>query len=303
MAAVEPDEVIPAEYAIDSGSTQLVLRNPQVPVTIDQLAALKVAGALEVLDARVLVLEIARKKAIRMTHPPDWVLFRTPDGVETGYLQDAGCDRIRDILGIEVFNVSKTERIASADGQSFVCVVRGDGRSRLTLQTVVEMVGGRSSDEEYAKGKTGAALELSIEKAARANLDGGITRELAGLRNVPIEELRAAWEGTAKRVEQCRKGRGYGSGNQRYGQAVDDLDNVPAPTCTICKGADGKPLPLTLRRNSKTPFWGCSNYSKHANDRSMNKDAAAWAAEHRPAASAAAPTFARNDERQPGEDD
>lgn len=291
-------------------TTALVLRDPRVPVTIDQLAALR-GQALEVLDARVLVLETARRKAIRMTYPPDWVLFKAPDGAVTGYLQDVGADRVRDVLGIEVFNVSAYERVTSADGASFVYLVTGDGRSRLTLQTVERMEGGRGSDDEHCKGKTGAALELAVRKAARANLDGGIVRELAGLRAVPIEEIGAAWEGTARRVEQCHKGRGFGSGDERHGATRAGVPDVEPPTCPVCPPVNGAPVKLAYRagKDGRGAFYGCPNYTSHPN-RKVTVDAERWLAQSRAAAPPASssapeappPTFARapGADREPG---
>lgn len=240
-----------AEAALD-------LRRPDVPVTVDQIAALGDAGTA-IIKARELVMMTARKAAIKMTAPPDWILFRSPDNVITAYLQDCGGDRIRDILGIEIFNVSRPEKVQGPEPQIFHYLVTGDGRCRLTQQRIENVEGGRSSTDEFAKGKTGIELELMIRKAARANLDGSITRELAGLKSVPVEELTAAWVGTTKSVEQCHLGRGFGSRDERLGARSEKAPDVDPPVCPHC-GAKGVYRP---GKNNRAAFYGCPNYGKH----------------------------------------
>jgi hypothetical protein len=281
-------------------SQALTLRDPRVPVTLDDLAALR-GKAVEVLEARVLILETARKRAIRMTHPEDWVLFKSPDERIVAYLQDCGCERTRDILSIEIFDVTKAEKIMAPDGQSYVYVQHGSGRSRLTLQTVEGMIGGRSSTDDFTRDATGAILELLVMKATRANLDGNIARELMGLKSVPIDELADAWKGTTKSTEHCRKGRGFGTGDERLGATREGVPDVPPPTCTVCKGPDGQPLPLVYRegRNGKGGFYGCRNYKQHEGTK-VTVDAAKWEQQQRakqpPSQAAAAPTQADLDE-------
>lgn len=251
------------------------VRHPNVPVTVNDLAALK-GEAIEVLDARIQILEVARKRAIRMTSPEDWVLFKAKDDRITGYLQDAGCDRIRDITGIEVYNVTEPERIMSADGQSFMYVIRGDGRSRLTMQVVEQMEGGRMSTDDFCKDKTGIALELVVRKAARANLDGNIVRELAGLKSVPLEELIAGWEGTNKKAEHCRKGRGFGTQDERHGAAREGEPDVEPPTCKYCEPSGS--VKMVYRKSDRGDFYGCPNYKSHPNQK-YTVDVKKWVGE------------------------
>lgn len=270
------------------------LRHPAVPATINELASLR-GEAIEVLDARILILEVARTRAIRMTHPEDWVLFKSPDDRVTGYLQDAGCDRVRDITGIEVFGISEPERMAAADGKSFMYLIRGSGRSRLTLQVVEEMEGGRESTDDFCRGREGAGLELAVRKAARANLDGNITRELAGLKTVPLEELQKAWEGTGKKWEHCRRGRGFGTGNERVGGRSEKAPDVEPPVCPHCQ-SKGVYRPA---KGTYKAFYGCPKYETHK-DKRFVVDAAEWIAKHQPAAEPVA--AGATAERQPGEE-
>jgi hypothetical protein len=277
--ADEPD-LADAE-PVDSPTALTRFRDPGVPVTIDDLASLR-GGAIEVLDARIVILETARKRGIRMTVPEDWVLFKSPDGRVTGYLQDCGCERARDVLSVEVFNVREPQKIMAADGQSFVYVQRADGRSRLTLQVVENMEGGRSSTEEFCKGATGAVLELLVRKAARANLDGNVARELMGLKNVPLADLVAAWEGTTKSADNCRRGRGFGTQDERLGGTNAAEPDVEPPTCPHCAPVNGSPVRLKYRpaKGNRAAFYGCPNFEKHPQQKVII-DAAKWAADHK----------------------
>jgi len=256
--------------------TALALRTPETPTTINELAALK-GEALEVIDARVQVIATLRKASIRATHPEDWLLFKAPEeqgGQVVGYLQDAGADRVRDLWGIEVRNVSKPEKITGNDPAVFHYLITGDGYCKLTRQEVVAIEGGRSSTDDFVKGKTGVELELLVRKAARANLDGNITRELAGMKSVPIGELQAAWAGTTKRVEACRLGRGFGTHSERLGARKETAPDVDPPVCPHC-GTKGVYRPA---RDGRAAFYGCPNYEKHR-DKKFIVDAEQWVAE------------------------
>jgi len=276
---MEPDrltldgEVEPA----DSMPADLALRDPRVPVTLDQLAAQRELAAA-VLDARITILETVRRRAIRMTYPSDWNLYRDREGTVIGYLSDAGCERCRDILGIEVFNVSAPVKVPNGDG-SFLYLQSAAGRSKLTTQVVEQMEGGRSSSEDFCKGVTGAQLELLVRKATRANLDGNIARELMGMKSVPLAELQDAWQGTGKDWNQARKARGFGSQSERLGATREGVPDVPPPTCPVCKGPDGAPLALEHRaaKGNRGAFYGCRNYATHPTQK-VFVDAAEWVA-------------------------
>ena len=248
------------------------IRHPGVPTTIAELARLKGEGH-EIIEARIRVLETARKAGIRATHPTDWILFKAKDdqgGQIVGYLQDSGCERVRDIFGIGIENVQAPEKLAGADPNVFHYLVRGDGRCSLTGQLIEGIEGGRSSTDDFCKDKTGAVLELAVRKAARANLDGQIVRELAGLGSVPLAELEAAWTGTHKKVAECRRGRGFGTTQERSGGDNPDAPkNVVPPKCGVC-GA------IAARRTSaRGAFYGCPRFKQHE-DRKWTLDEAEW---------------------------
>jgi hypothetical protein len=261
----------------DESTTTLALRSPTTPVTLSELAALK-GEALEVIESRVQIIETLRRAAIRSTSPEDWLLFKSPEeqgGQIVGYLQDCGADRVRDLWGIEVFDVSKPEKIVGNDPAVFTYIITGSGRCKLTRQVLEQVEGGRSSTDDFCKGKTGAELELTVRKAARANLDGGLTRELAGMKSVPVNELAEAWVGTKKSIEQCRRGRGFGTRDERVGGRSEKAPDIDPPVCPHCQ-TKGVYRPA---KGDRKAFYGCPNYGKHANQKFI-VDAEQWARDH-----------------------
>lgn len=270
---LEPD-------VVDDMPTALALRHPGVPTTIDQLAARR-GEAIEIIEARIQILETARLRAIRMTHPEDWVLFKTKDDRVTGYLSDSGCERVRPIMSISIFQVEEPKRVVSSDGNSFAYIVRGRGRSGLTLDVLDAVDGVRESTEDFCKDLKGVKQDIRVQQAARANLDGKIVRELGGLSSVPKEELERAWTGTEKKVEHCRKGRGFGSQDERLGGTKAGEPDVEPPTCKHC-GAK-----MVHRRGDRGNFYGCPQYQTHA-DKKFTVDAEKWIAEQKSKAPTAA---------------
>jgi len=288
-----PTDTEPIDIDTETGEVtpprQLALRSPQIPVTLSELAALK-GEATAVIEARVQVIATLRTASIRATSPPDWVLHKAPDehgGQVVAYLQDAGADRVRDLWGIEIFDISPPEKIAGTNPDEYHYLVRGSGRCKLTRQTIEQMEGGRSSTDEFCKDKFGVERELLVRKAARANLDGGITRELAGMKSVPIEDLRAAWIGTTKQVEQCRLGRGFGSRSERaVGARSEKAPDVDPPMCPHC----GTAAVFRPAKGDRKPFYGCPKWESHK-DKRFFVDAADWVQKQKaaaPASSAAA---------------
>jgi hypothetical protein len=300
----DPEVLEPSE---EGALSQALMRRPDIPVTLSELAALK-SEAREIIEARVEILATIRKAALRATNPTDWLLFKAPEeqgGQIVGYLQDCGCDRVRDLYGVNIFGLTRPEKITTTDPRVFHYIITGSGRCTLTRQVVEEIEGGRSSTDDFCKDKEGAELELAVRKAARANLDGNITRELAGMKSVPVEELQDAWVGTSKRLEQCRHGRGFGTRNERLGANVEKAPDVAPPICPHC-GTKGAYRPA---KGDRPPFYGCPNFAKHASQKWI-VNAADWVAEQTkkpaPVAVAAGPPPTANEifggSRDPGQE-
>jgi hypothetical protein len=110
-----------------------------------------------------------------------------------------------------------------ADG-NFVYIVTGSGRCGLTQESLENVEGARSSADDFITRQNpplkGAQLEMAVRKAARANLEGNITRKLAGLGSVPYLEIEAIFkEDKAKTADRFRRGRGFGSQQARSDRA------------------------------------------------------------------------------------
>jgi hypothetical protein len=195
--------------------------------------------------------------------PNDWTLFRMTD--ERGesisaFLGDQGCDRIKKLWSIQIDNISEPVRIEAKDG-TFAYQLFGDGKSAVTGECVFQIEGIRYSNERYAEEKPeGIQREVAVRKAARANLDGGITRELAGLKSVPVQELDKAWEGTWKKSSMCARGRGFGSKAERAGAAVrqSEIAEEYQPRCSTCNAVmKFIPAGKTQAGRPYEAFWSC----------------------------------------------
>jgi hypothetical protein len=292
------EETPTAEPEVIERDRALELRKPSIPTNINELASLEQNRGKAIIEQRTEILEALRSASIKLTAPRDWTLFRNTDGVVTGFLGDEGCDRIKKLWGIQIDNLGQMDRIpgdgVAADG-AFAYRITGDGHCKMTGESVYEMEGVRYSNERYAEEKAeGIQREVAVRKAARANLDGGITRELAGMKSVPLEELETAWKGTWKKTEMCNKGRGFGSKDQRLGQgdaSSGNIDPADIPECGACPPG----TKLVFRPKGNPPFWGCPNYSKHPKDKVIvnHEDLLKKIADKKAAA---------QEQRQPGED-
>jgi hypothetical protein len=312
------DDPIDAELPDDDPDDEHALERipagiARVPMNITELAA--TGGAVENIQRRGASLDMARRIMVAATFPADYVAFRDPDGRVTLYLQNKGAWRIRDVIGIETFDLGTPERIPTADPKVFYYIQRASARSRLTGQVIENVEGGRSSTEDFCKGKSGVDLELTVRKAARASLEGRAARMLAGLEGIPAEFVDEVWKDTAKRTAQCPHGKGFGSRDERLGAAPANAPDVEPPVCPHCK-ARGVYRPA---KGDRGAFYGCPNYSKHP-DKKFIVPADKWIADHpaklTPAQAAGftgAPTApppvdevfgnGKTREREPGEDD
>lgn len=280
------EKTIPVDAEVVDAEPKHLIRHPGAPTNLNELAARK-GEAVQIIEARVQVVETLRRASIRLTSPADWLLFKAPDdqgGQIVGYCQDSGAERFRDLWGIDVFDVSEPEKITGNDANVFTYIVRGSGRCRITNQTLEQIEGARSSTDDFCRGVTGVALEVLVRKAARANLDGGVTRELAGMKSVPIEEIAAAWEGTPKKIEQCRHGRGFGTRDERLGARSEKAPGVDPPVCPHC-GSTGV---FREGKNGRPGFYGCPRYKSHEDKRWL-VDGPEWVAGAAARAAAAAP--------------
>ncbi len=255
---MENTEVVTGE--IVSPDTGLVRAQS---VTIEQLA--NDVDGLEKTERGIAIMKVLRAASIAVTFPHDWVLFKAEDRI-TGFLQEVGCQRIRDIWGIEITDLQEFVRTEDAETKDFSYAITGNGYSKRTGQMVYDLTGTRYSYEDFIVHRKLKALQIETEvkKAARANLDGNIVRALAGMKSVPAEELDEVWIKAGmtsyKSTKLCPKGRGFGTANERAGGSSEKnggVDVQDIPFCTYCE----PPERLVFRAEKQ--FWGCRNYGKH----------------------------------------
>lgn len=258
--AIEATEIT-SDLPEETPGMALELRHPGVPATVDQIAALGADG-IKIVKARHQVLDSLRAASILMTYPEDWLLFRGRDGEIKCYLQDAGCDRIAPLWGIEVFDIQPPERLPGP-GDQFCWIQIGSGRCAMTNQVVERMEGMRDSTDDIAKNYSGVKKEYIVRKSARANLDGSILRELSGFKTVPLAELVKVapdrdWEGRGS------KGKGFGSSGDRAADRQGEVDmSSPVPPCAKCGG----PMWDNRRdkRSDKAPDFKCKKKGQDPN--------------------------------------
>lgn len=254
---IEPEIVVDEEDALD-------IRHPGVPITVEEIAALGPEEAQKLAKTREQVIQTIRKGSIRQTHPSDWVLYKDPKtGRVLAFLEDKGCQRLMDLWGVEITRITPPERQNSEDGQSYAYSIVGDGRSTITQRKVISETGTRYSTERFATEKpAGIERENAVKKAARANLEGRIVRNLAGLNGVPLEELILV-SGDKDFERKASKGKGYGSQAERAGAQVQEHDEIEPryqPKCSTCNGSM-KHIPAGKTSTGKpyAAFWACEN--------------------------------------------
>jgi hypothetical protein len=271
---------VPAENGIEPEvvKEELAVRNPSVPTTINELAALEEQGE-DIVGTRGRIWHSLRVAAIRETNPEDYVLYRAVDaqsGEEriTAYLQDSGCSRIRPLLGIDInvplgqseFHFERTAikvTVKDKEGndvekEEFAYSVTGDGECRVTGRKVYGVVGTRySTDSDAAAISEPLRKELRVKGNARINLDGNITRQLAGMKVIPTHELDKAWEGTGKSSKKCTWGRGFAD---KKGADIKGPGGIQAPICEACGANLQFHNAGSYQGRPYDAFWKCTQY-------------------------------------------
>lgn len=159
------------------------------PRTISVLAATDVEHARKAAAA-------LQRASISLTYPSDWVVFAAKDGARLAYLQDAGCQRVRSLWGIDFsrFDPRRDLDAAETDDGHYTVDAYVEGRCHITGEVLQEM-GWRSSlglfEKAWLEAKenhqhvTLAKLKSDVRKSAIANAQGRIVRRATGLSQVP----------------------------------------------------------------------------------------------------------------------
>jgi len=183
-------------------------------LNLQELAVSDPAKLVDTINKWADAVETIRERAVKSTRPIDWVLMKTNEGVITGFPKRSGCEKIRKILGISIYNVQQPATQEDPKDHTRIAVsVVGDGVCGLTRETVEGVRGLRSSSEKFI-GR--AAQWTDLFQAARSALDNRITRILGAVSQVELAELARIQGMTPEEFEGlANKGSGYGSAAQR----------------------------------------------------------------------------------------
>jgi hypothetical protein len=226
------DRMIGSELAMTSRSEASLL---------EQLSKLENAEAL--FERRAKLMESFYMTAIRRTRPQDWVLFKDKQGNVNAMLTASGAELVAEVYGIRISNVRpldgrgmfSPERVEITGG---AYELRGacDAYSRVNGREVFGLEMSRRSDEQFTgrsvndegkfdfKGET--ANPADLRSAVLTGLRTKTVRVLCGMTRVPPSDLEKAWTGTPKKVDECRKGSGFGTGNERRSENLSSDDVV-----------------------------------------------------------------------------
>jgi len=246
---------------------EIELRNPSTPVSVDELAALTDDQGVAIVNQRHKIVDALRRASVSLTNPQDWLLFKADDRV-TAYLQDSGAQRIMPLWGIEITpknGFQETRTTDDPDGD-YAITCYGDAYCSVTNIAIKDIEGTRYSDEDFVNPRvpmTPIRKKIRVQQAAVANRNGNAVRKLAGLSNVAIEFILDVWKGTGKTIDLCAKGKGYGTGAERMGAAVQQAADLPEgmqPKCPEC-GQAMKFIPggKSSKGGEYEAFWACNN--------------------------------------------
>ena len=163
------------------------------PSTISVLAATDVQKA-------VAALAELQAGSIKLTIVEDWVIFTAKDGAQLGYLQDAGCQRVRSLWGINFSDLDPRRDLLEEtlpDGHLVVdayvtatCNVTGERIQEIGHRSSIglfESAWKKAVENDDHAGR--ARLRADIRKSAIANAQGRIVRRATGLSQVPVHRL------------------------------------------------------------------------------------------------------------------
>ncbi len=201
---------------------QNLARRVTTPVTLDRLLISQPERVQMIMEQRMRALENIRLGAIKQTEPHDWVLNRDRESRVTGLLGKSGAVKVRKFFGISTLNIRPDEvKVTTNPDGTVTGEIWGDGYCGLTGEWIMNVRGSRTSSEQFT-GRTeketsaSKSVELSdLKEATRSNLENKVVRILAGMTAISAAELKKAWEGTDKKVDDCRKGHGYGKSDER----------------------------------------------------------------------------------------
>lgn len=181
---MEPNSPPVEETAIEHVGTPTPLE-----VELDsQKAIARIASIAQVIDG-------CAKVSIQRTNPSDWVrlkhIDRSGKPSESFYLQATGAQKIRPIWGI-YFRSRQVTKETNPDG-SYAYIVTGLVGSKVLDQlygeVVIDIEGGRSSNDPFFTKGNRVPDPMDIRKAAFANWEARAVTAILGLKNLSAADL------------------------------------------------------------------------------------------------------------------
>ena len=256
---------------------------------VEQLSAM--ADYAQIFERRTQLLETCYLVAIGRTRPEDWIVSKDPQGDTTATLAASGAQLVAEVYQVKLSNVRpKDDRglfdPARTEIAAGVYSFRGscDAWSRINgREQMVEMT--RRSDEDFTGRTVDADGGLTNDRQKRIGADEGdlrssvltglltkAVRVLCGMTRVPPGDLAKAWKGTEKKVEQCRKGHGFGTSAARNASDVTP-EEIKASVeklkleVTRCAGGDiGAAKKLIKEITSSPTFAGFDSLDRITKD-------------------------------------
>lgn len=199
-------------------------------------------------------------EAVRMTNPEDWVLNRDREGKLEAMIAAEGARKVAMVYQIELRDLAPVSdgmfAPVATDLGNDVYSFRGSAVAYSATtggKQIVEIE--KRSDEDFTGRSVDAAGHLTRGSGQRAGswqgdlqsavLTGLMTkavRQLCAMGRVPVRDLETAWKDTGKKVEDCRKGQGFGSSGERTSTGLAETgiaDQVKALEAEVLKLVGG----------------------------------------------------------------
>ena len=208
---------------------------------IDRIASME--NAAVIFKRRTELIETCYQIAIRRTRPQDWVLFKMPDGSINAMITASGAELIAEVYGVQVENlrpvdvngIFRPEKVDHEKTSAYTLRGYCDAFSQVNGRRVYNLEAARRSDEDFVGRSVDADEKLTHDKTKKAGaLDSDLRNAvltlirtkavLCGMTRVPSTDLEAAWKGTEKKVDSCRKGHGFGTSSDRTASTLAPED-------------------------------------------------------------------------------
>lgn len=260
------------------------------------------------------LLEAFWVESVAMTNPEDWVLNRDREGKVEAMIAAEGARKVAQVYQIELRDLSPVVdgmfQPSVSDLGDGIFSLRGSATAHsagLEQSIVVEIE--KRSDEDFTGRSVDAQGHLTKSPSQRSGswqgdlqsavLTGLLTkavRHLCAMGRVPVRDLEAAWKDTGKKVDDCRKGQGWGTSGERTasGLAGEEIHaQVKALSDEVMRVVGGdidKEKALVKKITSSKTFGGFHSLKQITKEFQVNqawknlKASAEYKAAHEPAA-------------------